>query len=69
MDSTNIMHLLLNGAGGLTHSGDGLYFYDPSQLKISEGRSVSMDYAGNIIVCESDYGFVRRIRFQRVTGN
>ncbi|MGA2854216.1 MAG: hypothetical protein ABSE90_08825 [Verrucomicrobiota bacterium] len=67
MDGANTMHLLLNGASGITHSGDGLYFYDPSQLKISEGRSVSMDYAGNIIICESDYGYVRRIRFQRVT--
>jgi hypothetical protein len=69
MDSMSIMHLLLNGTTGTTHSGDGAHFYDPSQLKISEGRSVSMDYAGNIIVCESDYGFVRRIRFQRVAGN
>jgi hypothetical protein len=64
MDGANVMHLLLNGASGSTHSGDGLYFYNPEEWKISEGRSVTMDYAGNVIICESDYGYIRRIRFQ-----
>jgi hypothetical protein len=69
VDSTNIMHLLVNGLGGngYVHAGEGQYFYDPNQYMIGEGRSVSMDYAGNIIICESDYGFIRRIRFQRMT--
>lgn len=66
MKGTNTMPLLVNGWGGITHSGDGDYIYDPEQLKISEGRSITMDYAGNIIICESDYGFIRRIRFQRM---
>ncbi len=64
LDTAGIVHLLLNGSGGRTHDGDGLYFYDPSVPKISEGRSVSLDYSGNIIVCESDWGYVRRIRFE-----
>jgi hypothetical protein len=67
MDAAGIVHLLLNGAGGQTHDGDGLFFYDNSVLKISEGRSVTMDHIGNILICESDYGYVRRIRFQRMT--
>jgi hypothetical protein len=25
-----------------------------------------MDGTGNIIICESDYGFIRRIRFHRL---
>lgn len=66
MNASNTMHLLVNGAGGVTHSGDGEYFYAPDQMKISEGRSVTMDQAGNIILCESDYGFIRRIRFHRL---
>jgi hypothetical protein len=66
MDSANIMRLLMNGAGGVTHSGDGSYFYNPLQLTISEGRSLAMDYSGNILLCESDYGYIRRIRFQRL---
>ncbi len=66
LDTAGIVHLLLNGAGGRTHAGDGGFFYDPAQAKISEGRSVTMDSEGNILVCESDYGYVRRIRFQRL---
>lgn len=54
-------------ACGLTYSGDDQYFYAPEQFRISEGRSISMDFAGNIIVCESDYGYIRRIKFQRMT--
>ena len=62
MDSAGIVHLLLNGAGGRTHSGDGGFFYTPWP-NISEGRSVTIDYDGNILVCESDYGYVRKIQF------
>lgn len=62
LDSGGVVRLLLNGARGRTHYGDGEFFYGP-EARISEGRSVTMDYAGNILVCESDYGYVRRIRF------
>ena len=62
LDTAGIVHLILNGARGRTHSGDGSFFYTPD-AKISEGRSVTMDYDGNILVCESDWGYVRRIRF------
>jgi hypothetical protein len=66
LDTAGIIHLLLNGSSGFTHSGDGAFFYNPSIPKISEGRSVTMDYDGNLLVCESDYGYIRRIRFQRI---
>lgn len=69
LDAAGIIHLLLNGSGGFMHAGDGSFFYDPSIPKISEGRSVTMDYDGNILICESDYGYIRRIRFQRMPGN
>jgi hypothetical protein len=46
MDTASVLHLLVNGGSGTTHNGDGVNFYDPLQLKISEGRSVSMDYNG-----------------------
>ena len=62
LDSAGIIHLLLEGAGGRTHGGDGDYFYTPYP-KIAEARSVTLDYQGNILICESDYGYVRRIRF------
>jgi len=66
LDSGGIIHLLVNGTGGRTHAGDGLFFYQPAEARISEGRSITMDYDGNILICESDYGYVRRIRFQRL---
>lgn len=62
MDSAGTIRLLLNGATGRTHNGDTAFFYSP-EPKIGEGRSVTMDAAGNILICESDYGYVRRIRF------
>jgi hypothetical protein len=62
MDTAGIVHLFLNGARGSTHAGDGQFFYSP-QPAISEGRSVTMDYEGNILITESDWGYVRRIRF------
>jgi hypothetical protein len=62
LDTAGIVHLILNGARGRTHAGDGNFFYAP-EAKISEGRSVTMDYEGNILVCESDWGYVRRVRF------
>jgi sugar lactone lactonase YvrE len=62
MDTAGIIHLMLNGARGSTHAGDGQFYYTPSPA-ISEGRSVTMDYEGNILITESDWGYVRRIRF------
>ena len=47
LDTGGIVHLLLNGWGGNLHAGDGQYFYSP-EPKISEGRSVTMDAAGNM---------------------
>jgi len=68
VDSANTTRLLVNGIGGnvFVQAGDGRFFYAPDQFFIGEGRSVTMDYAGNIILCESDYGFIRRIRFLRL---
>jgi hypothetical protein len=62
MDASGIVRLFLNGERGRTHAGDGSFFYGP-EPKISEGRSVTMDLEGNILVTESDWGYVRRIRF------
>jgi hypothetical protein len=62
MDTAGIVRLLLNGDRGRTHSGDGAYFYG-TEAKISEGRSVTVDHQGNIIVTESDWGYVRKIHF------
>jgi sugar lactone lactonase YvrE len=68
VDAAGIARLLVHGTGGnaFVHAGDGEHFYAPDEPRIGEGRSVALDFAGNILLCESDYGFIRRIRFQRL---
>ena len=65
VDTAAIIHVFVNGTAG-AHSGDGLWFHSDGN-KISEVRSVSLDYRGNILITENDSGFVRRIDFLRLT--
>jgi hypothetical protein len=65
VDPAGILHILVNGQVG-SHSGDGQWFYLPG-YKVSEVRSVTMDAQGNIFIVESDFGYVRRIDFLRLT--
>jgi hypothetical protein len=65
VDAAGIVHVFVNGSKG-SHGGDGGWFYgaDP---KISEARSVTLDNEGNILIVENDAGFIRRIKFQRLS--
>jgi hypothetical protein len=48
--------------------GDGQWFYaNAATAKLSRVRAVNADPFGNLIITESNYGYVRRIRFQRLT--
>ena len=61
VDNSGIIHLFLDGKeGDEYHSGDGQHFRTPG-YKISEARSVSVDYQGNILIAENDRGFIRKI--------
>jgi hypothetical protein len=61
IDTAGWMHLFLNGADGDEfHSGDGEDYRTPG-YKISEPRSVSVDFDGNVIITENDNGFIRKI--------
>lgn len=64
VDAAGILYVLVDGAINM-HAGDGHWFHTPGP-KISEPRAVSMDNLGNLLIVESDYGYVRRIRFQRL---
>jgi len=64
LDTAGIIHLFVDGARWW-HDGDGQWFHSTG-YKVSEPRAVTMDYEGNILITESDYGFVRRIRFVRM---
>ena len=61
LDTLGNIHKFLDGKNDHTHKGDGEHFRTKGN-KVSEVRSVSMDYFGNIIICENDYGYVRMIK-------
>ena len=52
--------LFLKGGDHQAHGGDGQNFRTAGK-KISEVRAVTVDYAGNLIICENDFGFIRRL--------
>jgi hypothetical protein len=65
VDPAGIVHVFVDGSKG-SHGGDGGWFYGPGP-KISEARSVTLDNEGNILIVENDAGFIRRIKFQRLS--
>ena len=69
VDPAGIIHRWMNGSGADNKRvGDGEWFYaNPSLAKVSRVRAVNTDPFGNIIITESNFGYVRRIRFQRLT--
>lgn len=67
IDSQSTAHLFLNGKeGDEYHSGDGEIYNTPG-YKISEVRSVTVDYQDNIIITENDRGFIRKISKSNVS--
>jgi sugar lactone lactonase YvrE len=64
-DAGGYVYVLVDGQQGNIHLGDGEWFYTPGP-KVSNCRSVTMDYRGNILITENDAGYVRRVRFQRL---
>jgi hypothetical protein len=63
VDLTGMIHLFLNGDRNDAHAGDGTWFYDPTEHRVSENRAVTMDWDGNLLLTENDRGYVRMIRF------
>lgn len=69
VDTLGIIYLFLDGLKGDSyHSGDGEYFKTVG-YKISEARSVTMDYKGNILITENDRGFIRKIEIGKHKAN
>jgi len=69
VDPAGILHRWMNGSSSHLHRvGDGEWFYDqPGLAKVSRVRAVVTDPFGNLLITESNYGYVRRIRFARMT--
>ncbi len=69
VDPAGIIHRWMNGSRNNNFRvGDGQWFYaNPATPKVSRVRSINADPNGNLIITESNYGYVRRIRFERLT--
>ncbi len=63
VDTAGYIHLLLNGARNIFPAGDGTWFYNTSQARVSEVRAVTLDHQGNLLITENDIGFVRKVEF------
>lgn len=62
VDISGRIHLFLDGRNGDEyHTGDGENYRTPG-YKISEVRSVTVDYNGNVLITENDKGYVRKIQ-------
>ncbi|MBN1654502.1 MAG: hypothetical protein JXA30_12090 [Deltaproteobacteria bacterium] len=59
VDTKGYAHLFLEGARN-AHAGDGDR-YDTPGAKVSELRSVSLDHSGNLLIVETDEGYVRKV--------
>jgi len=68
VDPAGIIHRWMNGSSANNRRvGDGQWFYaNPGDAKLSRVRAVNTDPFGNLIITESNFGYVRRIRFQRM---
>ena len=50
VDTSGYIHLFLNGYRNGEHAGDGTWFYNPNESRVSKCRAVTMDYEGNILL-------------------
>lgn len=65
VDPGGYIHLFLNGHRSETHAGDGTWFWNPYEYRVSECRAVTVDHEGNLLVTEHDAGYVRKVEFLR----
>jgi len=68
VDPAGIIHRWVNGSDSNNYRvGDGEWFcLNPAVAKVSRVRSAIADPFGHLIIVESNYGYVRRIKFQRM---
>ncbi|MFT7578559.1 MAG: hypothetical protein ACI9MR_000217 [Myxococcota bacterium] len=63
VDTAGIAWRFVDGRDDHSHAGDGQFFQNPG-AKISEARAVTVDPAGNVIITENDYGYIRVVRLK-----
>ncbi|WP_394147259.1 hypothetical protein [Shewanella atlantica] len=62
VDPDGIIHLFVDGGKNDQHSGDRRAYNAPGK-KISEPRAISLDSKGNLLITESDYGYIRMVKY------
>ncbi len=65
VDVEGRIHLFLHGEG---HAGDGTYFYNPIEPRVSKVRQITSTPDGDLLITEHDAGYVRKVRFLRYAG-
>jgi hypothetical protein len=63
VDTAGYIHLFLNGYRNDNHAGDGTWFYNPGEYRVSKCRAVTVDYEGHVLITENDGGYVRKVAF------
>lgn len=66
VDLEGNMYLLMKGYPSGPRAGDGTWFYNLDEYRISECRAITVDFEGNMLLTENDSGFVRKIQFLRL---
>ena len=66
VDTVGCIHLFLNGRRNGAHAGNGTWFYNPAEFRVSECRAVTVDYAGNLLITENDLGYIRKVESSRL---
>ncbi|ABV38222.1 hypothetical protein Ssed_3618 [Shewanella sediminis HAW-EB3] len=61
VDPDGVIHLFVDGGKNDQHFGDRRTYNTPGK-KISEPRAISMDSKGNLLITESDYGYIRIVK-------
>jgi len=64
VDPDGIIHLFVDGGNKDQHSGDRRAYNTPGK-KISEPRAISIDTKGNLLITESDYGYIRMVKYKK----
>jgi hypothetical protein len=65
VDTGGYIHLLMKGYPNGYPAGDGTWFYNLDEYRISECRAITADFEGNLLLTENDAGFIRKIQFLR----
>jgi len=65
VDTQGFIHLFLHGTPTDVHAGDGTWFWNPTEPRLSECRAITADRNGNLLITEHDSGYIRKVQFLR----